>query len=164
MSKKAIHCETKEEFRRVLEDFDKKGWSEISGFVESAESLIDTFWHERGDNTISLRPHFFFEREGYFERKGYKIIKAKDYLGGNMKYKKGDVLVDLYGKKVKILGVCGDVYFLSGKNSFKSYWLAYTQRDLDENDYKLKEEKTIEVDGKKYSESTLKEAIKEYTN
>jgi hypothetical protein len=59
-----------------------------------------------------------------------------------MKYKQGDILTDNNGYK-KILGVCGEVYFMSyeseeieGENLNKFY-NGYTEYNLDRNGYKL---------------------------
>lgn len=55
-----------------------------------------------------------------------------------MKYKKGDILIDKRRNKVKILGVCGLVYFISAENDFKtadSY--IYTEEDLNDGLWEL---------------------------
>ena len=59
-----------------------------------------------------------------------------------MKYKQGDILIDNDGYR-KILGVCGEVYFMSdnskdveGKN-LNEFCEGYTQYALDRYGYKL---------------------------
>ena len=59
-----------------------------------------------------------------------------------MKYKQGDILTDNNGYR-KILGVCGEVYFMSytsddveGENLNK-HFDGYTQYDLDRYGYRL---------------------------
>ena len=59
-----------------------------------------------------------------------------------MKYKQGDILIANEGYR-KILGVCGEVYFMSyssenieGENLNK-HFDGYTQYDLDKSGYKL---------------------------
>ena len=60
-----------------------------------------------------------------------------------MKYKQGDILTYNNNRYRKILGVCGEVYFMSyisddveGENLNK-YLDSYTEYDLDKNGYKL---------------------------
>lgn len=53
-----------------------------------------------------------------------------------MKYKKGDVIVNRYGGKRKVLEVYGCLYFLCLTDS-ESYAETYTEKDLDEYGFKL---------------------------
>jgi len=59
-----------------------------------------------------------------------------------MKYKQGDILTDNNGYR-KILGVCGEVYFMSYESKdtkgkiFNELSGGYTQYYLDKNGYKL---------------------------
>lgn len=53
----------------------------------------------------------------------------------------GDVLVDECGDEQKVLGICGNVYFLSEENDFKKvseYY--YTTQELENNGYTLKQD------------------------
>ena|SRR3990167_8211088 len=56
-------------------------------------------------------------------------------------YKQGDILVNKNGEERKVLGVCGDVYFMSFENEFESasdtIWI---KRDLDNAGYTLKQQ------------------------
>jgi hypothetical protein len=76
----------------------------------------------------------------------------------------GDIVVDKYGGKRIILGVCGKVYFMSCYNDFDRYGGAYTAKDLkrygykpvsdeeDENEDSLVgKEAEVTIDGKKYT-------------
>jgi len=54
-----------------------------------------------------------------------------------MKFKEGDIIIDEAGREFKVLGVCGEAYFLSGINDFKSSGYFVTQYDLDCVDAKL---------------------------
>lgn len=53
------------------------------------------------------------------------------------KYKQGDILKSKAGKKQKILGVCGEVYFLSSDGNFDQSKIGYTERELDSFGYTL---------------------------
>ena len=59
-----------------------------------------------------------------------------------MKYKQGDILTDNNGYR-KILGVCGEVYFVSyisddvGGENLNKHLDIYTEYDLDRYGYKL---------------------------
>lgn len=59
-----------------------------------------------------------------------------------MKYKVGDILISEHGNKRKILGICGEVYFISEVNYFKRTGISYTQYELDKFGYKLYKEST----------------------
>jgi len=61
----------------------------------------------------------------------------------NMKYKQGDVLVDTDGSEKKILGVCGEVYFIGWDDNFDYSNGPYTQKELDNRGYTLKTEPEI---------------------
>ena len=68
-----------------------------------------------------------------------------------MRYKEGDILVDCFGNKSKILGVCGLVYFKSYDNNdfTKCSTCGYTQEELDIAGYTLftePEEKVLTMD------------------
>lgn len=57
----------------------------------------------------------------------------------------GDVLVDECGDEQKVLGICGNVYFLSEENEFtKSGEYYYTTQGLKDNGYTLKQEEEEE--------------------
>jgi len=60
-------------------------------------------------------------------------------------YKKGDVLVGENGEKRKVLGVCGDVHFLSYTIDLDKYDEGYTKQDLDDFDFKLEGDEASEA-------------------
>lgn len=57
-----------------------------------------------------------------------------------MKYKKGDILVNKYKDRWKILAVVDGLYGLSKVNDFEIYGRWYTEEELDEADGTLAEE------------------------
>jgi len=67
-------------------------------------------------------------------------------------WKQGDILIDEEGEEAKILGICGEAYFIMMENKFG--WAThsiYTKEELERMEYKLKEEPStlkITVDGK----------------
>jgi len=63
----------------------------------------------------------------------------------NTTFKEGDIVTDGHDKR-KILGVCGEVYFVSRINEFnEASDLIFTGYDLIENNYKLEGEKAKEM-------------------
>ena len=74
-------------------------------------------------------------------------IQFKDFMKelnmNEMKYKQGDILVNIYGEYRRVLGVCGEVYFLSKlvstqkHNDTKVYDTSITQYELDNLHYHL---------------------------
>jgi hypothetical protein len=73
----------------------------------------------------------------------------------------GDVVVDSDGDERTILAVCGRLVALSAIDNPDVINNWYTDKEL-VSYYKLKEEKTetIEIEGKKYTASEIKEALK----
>lgn len=66
----------------------------------------------------------------------------------------GDVVVDECGDEQKVLGICGNVYFLSEENDFNKvdeYY--YTTQELEDNGYTLKQD--IEEEEEKVVEFTV---------
>lgn len=55
-----------------------------------------------------------------------------------MQYKENDILVDKYGDERKVLGICGQVCFLSRTDDFDWINGTYTKKELDEVGYHLK--------------------------
>ncbi len=84
---------------------------------------------------------------------------------------KGAIIESPAGKR-KVLGICGEVVFLSRLDfvpeDFEKYGGAVTISELKEQAYKLvlpeepKSEEMIDIDGKQYSKATIKEALKKY--
>lgn len=77
-----------------------------------------------------------------------------------MKYKQGDILVNKDGDKIKVLGVCGEVYLTSFPHNHNLSGDLYTQYELDRRGYK-KQEDTVEFEGKKYDREALISRLKE---
>ena len=75
------------------------------------------------------------------------IIQFKDFMKelkmSEMKYKQGDILVNIYDEYRRVLGVCGEVYFLSEitkkpkHNGTKIYSTSKNQYELDTLQYQL---------------------------
>ena len=53
-------------------------------------------------------------------------------------YKCGDILVNMHGNERKILGICGEVYFMSYENNFNKTASGQTKQELDDMGFKLK--------------------------
>ncbi len=67
------------------------------------------------------------------------------------KYKENDILIDKDGNKRKILGVCGQVYFVSLEDEFEYANNAiFTEKDLENIDFKLLEEEFNPEKGETY--------------
>lgn len=80
-------------------------------------------------------------------------------------YKKDDVLTD--GRnEMKVLGVCGDVFFMSNKNNFDMYSSGHTKLELEKDGFRLKSsdgtvELTIQEISDKFGIDSSKVRIKE---
>ena len=76
-----------------------------------------------------------------------------------------DVIESEYGKR-KVLGRINDLVFVSISNDFDETGLEHTIAELKNLGYRIvqeeEEEKMITIKGKEYSESTIKNALKEY--
>ena len=78
MVKTAIHTKTKEEFKRVLEIFDKKGWR-----WNGVNELLDKtyYWDEyKEENCIRYENYFGYSPKEWYLRNGYKIISFEEFL------------------------------------------------------------------------------------
>jgi len=67
------------------------------------------------------------------------------------KYKENDILINEDGGKRKILGVCGQVYFISKENEPEcSSGVFFTEKELEDMGYKLLEEEFNPKEGEVY--------------
>lgn len=79
----------------------------------------------------------------------------------------GAIIVNKNGKR-KVLGICGEVVFISLMNDYKEYSCSYTIDELKEFGYTIvpetpiEKEKMITIEGKEYSEGTIKAALREH--
>lgn len=64
-------------------------------------------------------------------------FKLKEKKMGLENLKVGDVIVNKVGDKKKVLGICGEVYFMSAKDNFNVYYSGYTLHDLKKDGYKV---------------------------
>lgn len=67
--------------------------------------------------------------------------------------KQGDILINKQGDKRKILGVCGEVYFLSHPDDFELITIssfAWTEKEIEEIGYTLLEEPWEPKEGEIY--------------
>lgn len=73
----------------------------------------------------------------------------------------GDIVVDSDDDEREILAICGRMVALSSVGGFDTLGHWETDKEIARN-FKLKEEKTetIEIEGKKYTASEIKEALK----
>jgi len=154
--KTAIHTPTQEIFDKVIKDLKERGyeWSDSSDCDWEDNEKGTCVDIKNGDIENSFR--------GWYKDNGYKIISVEEYLG---EWKQGDILVDEEGYKCKILGICGELYFLSEDEDDdfsepgSSY---YTKEGLERLGYELKEEKdtidiTVEGETKTISKQSAKE-------
>lgn len=89
--KHAIHCETEEEARAVLEIGDEEGFAWADGFSLLSESQHLKEVLHRGDYEVCIN----LEREGgaafdrldFYQRRGYTIVKAKDFIEADRRRK-----------------------------------------------------------------------------
>jgi hypothetical protein len=129
----AINCTTKEEFKKVLEKFEEMGRVWFDG--EKPMEGLDR-WDEYEEETCLIdEDDFGYSYINYFKKEGREIISASEYLN---EWKQGDILVDKDGREKKILGICGEVYFMSFFGNFENYGTVWTKKELEKNGCKLK--------------------------
>ena len=143
--KTAIHTPTQKSYDKLMEKLEKQGYM----WNDNEKPTDVNNWGEEGGKTcinideatdIELQDTLSFCYKKWYEDKGYKIISVEEYLG---EWKQGDILVDEEGYKCKILGICGELYFLSEDEDDdfsepgSSY---YTKEGLERLGYELKEE------------------------
>lgn len=75
------------------------------------------------------------------------------------KFKVGDILVDEEGDEVKVLGVCGELYFVSENNDFDYFFAPYTIKELRGLGLRLKDS---EDDEKMNSTNVQATLLKDY--
>ena len=76
--KTVIHAKTKEEFKRVLEIFDKKGWKWYSG-NEPLEKIY--YWNDDKEETcIRYENNFAYTNKEWYLKNGWKIISFEEFL------------------------------------------------------------------------------------
>jgi len=76
--KVVIHTKTQEQFKRVLEIFEKKGWRWSTGNLPTHNRTI---WNDYEENTcIRYKDVFEYCNLKYYKEKGYKIISFEEFL------------------------------------------------------------------------------------
>lgn len=97
---------------------------------------------EKG-NIYDWKVDFGYDYNYFYEEDLELVSKTLDNL------EVGDILVDKDRDEKKVLGICGEVYFLSYENNFDSFGDMYTLKEIKKLGFKLKSgkssDKTIEV-------------------
>jgi len=76
--KKVIHTKTIEEFTRVLEIFEKKGWVWMDG-VKPLEKI--SYWNFYKERTcIAYENNFGYSTKEYYEEEGDEVISFEEFL------------------------------------------------------------------------------------
>ena len=123
-----VNCKTQKEWSHVCEII-KYGF-DVGSF--KYYPCINT----TKDQCCSLR---------YYQNIGESIISYEEFLKlkniNIMKYKEGDIIFNTGGDKRKILGVCGQVYFVSSTLNFNSAAGLRTEGEL--TNYQLYEENPV---------------------
>jgi hypothetical protein len=90
---------------------------------------------------ISIKNNFKYTNENFYRKINYTILTLKQLKERLGMWKEGDVIVDETGSERMILGICGKVIFISDCEHFdKSLWTNYTQKELEEDGWKLKQD------------------------
>ena len=132
---KAIKVNSQEELDECYRIFEEAG----------ADMNIQPFFARYPRNCYFT--YFVFDFSGSNAYHCREIIQFKDFMKelnmNEMKYKQGDILVNIYDEYRRVLGVCGEVYFLSKlvstqkHNDTKVYDTSITQYELDNLHYHL---------------------------
>ena len=146
--KTAIHTPTQESYDKVMKKFKREGYQGIPDDDAWGQFGIDTYLNVE-DGIIG-----YFDKN-YYEARGCTFITAEEYLG---EWKQGDILVDKEGYKCKILGICGEIYFVSVEDDFSEPGSRYyTKETIKDFGFELKKEKEDTEDKTKEAMELLKE-------
>ena len=146
-----INPKTQEEFNQVLEKAEKEEclWSDgekptehkgyykdrICLFIEEQCITFGSLGYAKKHNEITISAQEYLGKTKAGTLTG-KTVSSKEVMPIR-EYKQGDILVTKMGEKRKILGICGEVYFISDINHFE-YASGETKQELDDYGYKLK--------------------------
>ena len=146
--KTAIHTPTQKSYDKLMKKLEKQGYM----WSDDEKPTDVNNWGEEGGKTcinideatdIELQDTLSFCYKKWYEDKGYKIISVEEYLG---EWKQGDILVDKDGDEKKIMGICGELYFLSEYNNFDIYSACSKEKKLKDMGWGLKKEEKHEYD------------------
>ncbi len=83
MNKVAIQCKTKNEFKFLMQLYDKRGWKWYDG--DSPTKNID-LWNQYKQNTcVEFSDRFTYSTINYFKKEGFKIFELDKILKRIMK-------------------------------------------------------------------------------
>ncbi len=151
---------------------DGKEWDDVMvQYEEDTYYLCQNYWHGSGcSDKHGYKYSYCVGRGDDYVLASYDITDIRPYDSNIENVFEGCVVVnDSYQRKV--LGVNGEVFFLSQKNDFDGYHGGYTIHELKRGGYKIllpesptkPEEPMITLpDGRKFSASTIQEALKKY--
>lgn len=78
MDKVAIQCKTKEEFKFLMELYEKREWKWYDG--DKPTENIDDWDHNREKTCVNLSDKFTYSSKEYFKKQGYKIFELNEIL------------------------------------------------------------------------------------
>jgi hypothetical protein len=131
---KYIHTPTQESYDKLMKEAERLGYRWGGGTLPTKLNNWGKYKKEtcicfEEDKTLG-----YCNRE-WFKANNYKLItKLEESM------QQGDILTDGESER-KILGICGEVYLMSD-GRFNRFFGAYTQQDLEDDGWKLKEEET----------------------
>ena len=115
----------------------------------------------------------YFWRVGKGDDRALKASGVSDiwYLTPNIENIMVGDIIENDGRKREVLGNSGKVWFISYPNNFDEHFTSYTLAELKKRGYKIvlpeqpkePQEEMINIDGKDFSKSTIRMALKEYT-
>lgn len=95
----------------------------------------------RAEDKLGYRMGWTINRAEYYKDGDNSITNLQLFPRTIDDLEEGDVVVDTDGCEQKVLGICGNVYFLSEENEFtKVDEYYYTTQELEDNGYTLKQE------------------------
>lgn len=134
MENTGVLIESVEVLREFLKICEDGGWQTIS---ENKPTDKFKMFASRIPCELAVKNYFGSASCGWFDTQ----ITLQQFKEAQitMKYKEGDVLVEGNGQEIKILGVCGQVYFISEEDDFvNADDDNYTEAWLDNYGYNLK--------------------------
>ena len=128
MPNTGVIINTEEEYNELLKMRADAGWS--------APKWIYSLWPEVKGHCIYVDDHPGWDKVAHVS----DVITLQQFKEAQniMKYQEGDVLENKTGYERTVLGICGQVYFMSYDKDPQKYYSGYTEKELDNSNFTIK--------------------------